>query len=50
MVTHNAEFAEAYSTQIIRLRDGVVVDDSRPVRQLDELRNQLSTKKDGDEL
>ena len=30
MVTHNPELAEEYSTRIVRLRDGVVVDDSAP--------------------
>ena len=30
MVTHNPELAEAYSTRIIRLLDGKVVDDSNP--------------------
>ena len=30
MVTHNPELAEEYSTRIIRLRDGLVVDDSNP--------------------
>ncbi len=30
MVTHNPDLAEAYSTRIIRLLDGRVVDDSRP--------------------
>jgi putative ABC transport system permease protein len=45
MVTHNAEFAEAYSTRIIRLRDGIVVDDTRPVRQKDELENNYQLKK-----
>ena len=30
MVTHNPELAEEYSTRIVRLRDGVVVDDSNP--------------------
>ena len=30
MVTHNPELAEQYSTRIIRLKDGVVVDDSNP--------------------
>ena len=33
MVTHNPELAEAYSTRIIRLRDGQVVDDSLPVEE-----------------
>ena len=30
MVTHNPELAEEYSTRIVRLRDGLVVDDSDP--------------------
>ena len=30
MVTHNPELAEAYSTRIIRLRDGRVTDDTMP--------------------
>ena len=33
MVTHNPELAEAYSTRIIRLRDGRVIDDSNPVEE-----------------
>lgn len=31
MVTHNPELAEAYATRIVRLRDGVITDDTRPV-------------------
>ena len=30
MVTHNPDLAEAYSTRIIRLKDGLVTDDSDP--------------------
>ena len=30
MVTHNPELAEAYSTRIVKLRDGKVIDDSMP--------------------
>ncbi len=30
MVTHNPELAEKYSTRIIKLRDGLVIDDSNP--------------------
>ena len=30
MVTHNAELAEEYSSRIIRLKDGIVVDDTNP--------------------
>lgn len=32
MVTHNPELAERYSTRIVRLRDGNIVDDSDPFR------------------
>ncbi len=34
MVTHNPDLAEAYSTRIIRLLDGRVVDDSRPYDEI----------------
>ena len=30
MVTHNPELAEEYSTRIIKLKDGLVIDDSNP--------------------
>ncbi len=30
MVTHNSELAEAYSTRIVKLRDGKITDDSDP--------------------
>ncbi|MBE6652801.1 MAG: ABC transporter ATP-binding protein/permease [Ruminococcaceae bacterium] len=30
MVTHNPELAEQYSTRIVRLRDGQIIDDSMP--------------------
>ena len=30
MVTHNPELAETYSTRIVKLRDGKIVDDSNP--------------------
>lgn len=30
MVTHNPELAEQYSTRIVRLKDGLVVDDTNP--------------------
>lgn len=32
MVTHNPELAEAYSNRIVRLKDGLVVDDTRPYK------------------
>lgn len=31
MVTHNPELAEQYATRIVRLKDGVIIDDTRPV-------------------
>ncbi len=37
MVTHNAELAQQYSTRIIRLSDGEVVDDTNPIGE-EELR------------
>ena len=33
MVTHNPELAEEYSSRIVRLSDGRVIDDSRPVTE-----------------
>lgn len=30
MVTHNPELAEEYSTRIVKLRDGSIIDDTRP--------------------
>ncbi len=36
MVTHNPELATAYAGRIIRLKDGVIVDDSMPYSSADE--------------
>ena len=36
MVTHNPELAEQYSTRIIKLLDGKVIDDSRPYKTEEE--------------
>ena len=36
MVTHNPELAESYSTRIIRLLDGEVIDDTMPFDGVDE--------------
>ena len=35
MVTHNPELAEAYSTRIVKLRDGTIVSDSNPYTPAD---------------
>mgnify|MGYP003301870162 CR=1 FL=1 len=40
MVTHNPELAETYSTRIIKLLDGQVVDDSNPYSYIQELTQQ----------
>lgn len=44
MVTHNPELAKAYSTRIVRLLDGVIVDDSKPFVDVKE-ETSLSAKK-----
>ena len=31
MVTHNAELAEQYSTRIVRMLDGMIINDSKPI-------------------
>ena len=35
MVTHNPELAENYSTRIVKLKDGQIIDDSDPCREED---------------
>ena len=37
MVTHNAEIAEQYSTRIVRLVDGEIVEDTNPFNEEDEI-------------
>lgn len=44
MVTHNPELAELYSTRIVKLKDGKIVDDSNPY-QCDEVEEKKSKKK-----
>lgn len=38
MVTHNPELAEKYSTRIVRLLDGKVIEDSNPFLEEDEIK------------
>ncbi len=48
MVTHNPELAEEYSTRIVKLRDGKVIDDSMPFEapgEKSEIIRQTSVKK-----
>lgn len=39
MVTHNPELAEKYSTRIIKLKDGKIIDDSNPYDGREDTRN-----------
>ena len=39
MVTHNPELAEKYSTRIVKLKDGVIIDDSNPYDGKEDTRN-----------
>lgn len=39
MVTHNRELADEYSDRIIEMRDGLVVNDSKPVTESAPLAN-----------
>lgn len=46
MVTHNPELAEKYSTRIIKLSDGKIIDDSNPLKKDDKsLDNETKHKK-----
>lgn len=45
MVTHNPELAEKYSTRIIRLLDGQVIDDSMPFTEREEKKEEKKAGK-----
>jgi len=45
MVTHNSELAHQYSSRIIQLKDGAVIDDSNPVKEDFDLSTTFSLKK-----
>lgn len=45
MVTHNPELAEKYSSRIIRILDGNIVDDSNPYNGVDYTNTQLKMRK-----
>ena len=45
MVTHNPELAESYSSRIVKLLDGRVVEDSNPYSALEEEKKAKKTKK-----
>ena len=43
MVTHNPELAKEYSTRIIELKDGVIINDSNPYKEDKEDKKELKT-------
>lgn len=45
MVTHNPELAEAYSTRIVKLLDGRIVNDTNPYSQKEEQAQKIRHKK-----
>ncbi len=45
MVTHNPELAQKYSTRIVRLRDGSILDDSNPFDGKEEAATAFNPKK-----
>ena len=44
MVTHNPELAEQYSSRIIRILDGVITEDSNPIKENENLENKETSK------
>lgn len=45
MVTHNPELAEKYSTRIVRLKDGNIIDDTNPYEEKETPETQKKKKK-----
>ena len=45
MVTHNPELAEKYSTRIVRLKDGMIIDDTNPYEETEQPAKQKKKKK-----
>ena len=45
MVTHNKELAEEYSTRIVELKDGKLINDSNPATKDGTLKDRLNIKK-----
>lgn len=48
MVTHNPELAEQYASRIVRLKDGLVEEDSAPYSEEEEAQEHLVEKPNGD--
>ena len=48
MVTHNADLANEYSTRIVELKDGVIINDTDPAKaETKEIKTKVKTKKVG---
>jgi len=45
MVTHNPELAETYSTRIVKLKDGKIIDDTNPYNGKDDTKLDLEREK-----
>ncbi len=45
MVTHNPELAEQYSTRIVKLKDGLITDDTNPCEDVEEAKERVKKKK-----
>lgn len=48
MVTHNPELADLYSTRIIRLRDGEVIDDTHPCDEADIMKEEAQPEREAE--
>ena len=44
MVTHNAELAEKYSSRIIKILDGVITEDSNPIKENEHIERKDRSK------
>ncbi len=44
MVTHNPDLAEKYSTRIVKILDGVIIDDSKPYTKKDKENEDMQAK------
>lgn len=44
MVTHNPELAEKYSTRVVKILDGVIIDDSNPYTEEDKKKEENKAK------
>ena len=50
MVTHNAELAQTYSTRIIKMKDGEVLEDTKPVTQKEKQKELQLIEKEKEKL